>query len=334
MRSFLFHTLMFLLLLALGTGAYVWMYVDYFPAPRLTRNISLNEQLQRVKKTLEGRDPYSPDGRVDVLAAGSSMSLNNLNSGVVVERFGKSYINIGSWSTQIDQTAMLLEVMLDKLKPHTLILTSNMEDWMANRRQYDLDKDQIEGYLTRWSTVGSYLRTMRPSFYLREMERNKIRMTDPTHFDFLGFDDWGWASINVPPERVEEDRNVYTIPTRDQIDHSLYPHLESMARSVADRGVRMLYIQSPYREQSTTPELQEILREHEARVRSIIEPAGHVFVTTTDTTWSDDLFIDPSHFRAEGSALFTRYALSRFPPGGHTGLAVDQAGLAGRDTTQ
>jgi hypothetical protein len=314
MRAFLTHVILFLCLVGGAVVLYCWYHAEYFPAPRLTQNISLNEQLKRVKLILEGRVDHSPGGTVDVLAVGSSMTLNNLHSQGVVEHFGASYVNVGSWSTRIHLTTRLTDLLIGKLKPHTLILTSNMEDWMKGEDRYDLDPVVIDNYLTRWGHAASYLRTLRPAYYLREMERNKVRMKDPTYYDFLGFDPWGGASINVPPERVEADRNVYTIPRPDQLDHSLYPHLEELSEIVREQGVRMIFIQSPYRAKDNTDELRGILNEHEQKVRRILEPAGHVFVSTTDTIWPDDMFIDPSHFRAEGALQFTRYALGKLEP--------------------
>ncbi len=312
MRSFLVHASLFGIIILSAIGGYTWLYREYLPAPRLTRNISLNEQLQRVKQIVQGGSPHSDNGRVNMLAAGSSMSLNNLNSRAVLEHFGDSnFVNVGSWSTRINHTTKLSASLIEILEPKTLLITSNMEDWMTIPDFFTLDTGMIRSYLTEWSTPESYLRTMRPSYYLREMERNMHRMTDQTILDFLGFDDWGGAAINVPPERVAPERNILNIPTPDQVDHSLYPYLEWLAEHLAGKGIELIYIQSPYRESDQTEELIGIIAAHEQRVQKVLLRSGHTFISTTDRTWPDELFIDPSHLTEKGAYLFTSYALNK-----------------------
>jgi hypothetical protein len=317
MRKFLLHASLFIALLLATVAGYVWLYREHFPAPRLTRNVSLNEQLKRVKQVVDGDRGGSGTRRVNYLAVGSSMSLNNLNSRAVLEHFGdSSYLNTGAWSTRIHQTALLTPMLMARLHPHTLLLTSNMEDWMHGEDYFKVDTTLIGQYLSGWSHLESYLRLLRPSYYLREMERNKVRMKDPTYFDFLGFDPWGGASINVPPERVEEERNIRTVPRAGQVDLGLYTHLEWLAQYVADQRVRLIFIQSPYRQGVQSVELQGIISAHEDRVRAILEPHGHSFLSATDRIWPDELYIDPSHLKAHGAYMFTQYVLGKLDQSG------------------
>ncbi len=330
MRSFLKHAFIFILVISALLAGYCWLYWAYFPAPRLTTNISLNEQLLHVKRIHEGKVPHNPDGKVNYLAVGSSMSLNNMHSRTVVAYFGDSnYVNTGSWSTRIHQTAKLTAMFINTLRPHTVILTSNMEDWMNFKDRYDADTIKFRNYIHDWTDVEAYMRTLRPSYYLREMERNKVRMTDPTYFDFLGFDKWGATSIDVPPERVEADRYVNTIPRPDQVEHELYPHLEWLAAHLAERNIRFIYIQSPYRDVDMSDELSTILAEHEARVQRILAAHGHTFITSTDRSWPKELFVDPSHFKEKGARMFTEYVLAKLSAmnaGDRAGLANGHAG--------
>ena len=76
---------------ALGLIAlYCLPQARFFPSPRITDNIAVNEKLAFAKA-------HFPDG-ADVLAIGSSMTLNNLSSGAVMEHFGNvRYLNAGAW---------------------------------------------------------------------------------------------------------------------------------------------------------------------------------------------------------------------------------------------
>lgn len=311
MRSFLLHAFLFIALISAALATYVWINFDHFPAPKLSRNVSLNEQLLRVKRVLDGEWKYSKDGGVNILAIGSSMTLNNLNSGVVVDHFkDSSYLNTGAWGARISQTNAIASLLIDELKPRTVILVSNMDDWIKGE-DYVVDTALFRRYLTRWSPIEGYLQTMKPSFYLREMERNKERAKDPGHFDHLLLDDWGGAPLNVPADRITEDRNRRAIPTRDNVNEEQYKALEDLSAMIAAKGCRLIFIQSPYRDGLQTPELRSIVAAHETRIRPIIEAHGHTYISTTDRSWPDEMYLDPSHFRAEAAEEFTRYALGK-----------------------
>jgi hypothetical protein len=311
MRSFLLHAFLFIALISSALAAYVWMNGEFFPAPKLSRNVSLNEQLSRVKKVKEGDWPYSKEGRVNILAIGSSMALNNLHSQAVVDHFkDSSYLNTGIWGARISQTLALASLLIDELKPRTVILVSNMDDWIKGE-DYAVDTSLFRRYLTQWNPIESYLHTLKPVFYLREMERNKARAKDPGHFDHLQLDAWGGAPLNVPADRITEDRNRRAIPTRDNVNEDQYKALEDLSEMVASKGCRLIFIQTPYRDGLQTEELRSIVARHEARVRPIVEAHGHTYISTTDRSWPDEMYLDPSHFRADAALEFTRYALGK-----------------------
>ena len=69
---FIIRHLLYALPALLAIALYAWAYRDSFPAPRLTNNIAVNEQLDRLARL--------GTARVEVLAIGSSMTLNNLAS--------------------------------------------------------------------------------------------------------------------------------------------------------------------------------------------------------------------------------------------------------------
>ena len=101
---------------------------------------------------------------MNILAIVSSMTLNNLNSGVVVDHYKDStYLNTGAWGARISQTNAIASLLIDELKPRTVILVSNMDDWIKGE-DYVVDTALFRRYLTRWSPIEGYLQTMKPSF--------------------------------------------------------------------------------------------------------------------------------------------------------------------------
>ena len=293
MRRFLLHALAFGMLALLGIGGYFQYNRHFLPAPRVTSNAVLNMKLSHLR--------HRGDAPVHVLALGSSMTMNNLNSAEVMEHFGDtSFVNMGAWGMDMVQSAGLAEVLVPLLKPHTVLLVSNLNDLVNDGKRFPVDTARVVDYLRTWGTTESYLRNLKPAYYLREMERNRIRMFDHGNYEFMGVDHQGGAGLAIPTERISKERWERTPPKAKWLAEEQYEALERA-------GVR-------------NPEVDRTVETHLARVSNILSPHGHILVTATDRHWPDGLFVDYSHLNEEGAKLFTRHVMSQLDkvPGAQT----------------
>lgn len=304
MRRFLLHALLFGTLVLLGIGAYVQAYRHFLPAPRISPNGVLNLKLSALRH--RGTHPCH------VLALGSSMTLNNLSSPEVVATFNDtSYVNMGAWGMDIQQSTSLAHVLVPLLKPHTVIVMSNLSDLVPDAHRYPVDTARVAAYLLRWSTVEAYLRNLRPAYYLREMERNTVRMLDQGNYEFMNIDPHGWAPLVIPADRIDRGRWERRPPKAAWLNSGEYRMLTDLSTYLHEQDVRLVYIQSPYRAGVRSASVDTVVQDHLRRVRALLEPHGHAVLDATDRLWADSLFVDYSHLNEQGARLVTAHALSQ-----------------------
>ena len=304
MRRFLLHAMVFGMLALLGIGGYFQFNRDFLPAPRVTSNAVLNMKLSHLRH--RGHAP------VHLLALGSSMAMNNLSSAEVVAHFGDtSFVNMGSWGMDIVQTEGLADVLVPLLKPGTVLLVSNLNDLVNDGKRFPVDTARMVDYLRSWGTTESYLRNLKPAYYLREMERNRIRMLDRGNYEFMGVDAHGGAPLMIGKEHIDKGRWERKPPRSKWLAEEQYEALGRLGNYLAQRGIRLIFLQSPYRAGVRNPEVDRTVETHLARVSNILAPYGHILITSTDRTWPDGLFVDYSHMNAEGAKLFTRHVMSK-----------------------
>jgi hypothetical protein len=311
MRSFLLHAALFGTLVLLGIGGYFRYNRHFLPAPRVTSNEVLNMKLSHLRH--RGATP------AHVLAIGSSMTMNNLSSAEVMAHFGDtSFVNMGAWGVDMVQSEGLAEVLVPMLKPHTVLVVSNLNDLVNDGRRFHMDTTRVVRYLRTWGTTESYLRNLKPAYYLREMERNRIRMHDRSNYEFMGVDEHGGAGLVIPRDRIDPQRWARKPPLERWLADEQYLALERLCAYLGERGIRLIFLQSPYRDGVRNSLVDRTVETHLARVSNILAPYDHILLTATDRPWPDSLFVDFSHLNGRGAELFTRHVLGKLDGAGGT----------------
>ncbi len=303
-QRFLLQCALWALPIIIGLGGYVSYNRAYIAAPRYTSNLALNEQVQRIVDL--------PEKSTDMLAVGSSMTLNNLASSVVVDHFGtKAYQNAGAWGMGVKETSQLLPALVDRLAPSKVIMVTNLMDLRPGASLSQEEVDAIGRKLRDGGSTWDYLRYWDAPWFLRQMELNRIRFNDPGNYEYLGFDEHGGAMLEVSSDRILRSWFDEKPPEADYLDSAQYAEFASIAIWLRERGIDLIVLRSPYREGLRTPALKELDRVHSARLERILADAGHQFVDGTTRAWPDSLFNDASHFDRIGAESFTRWALDR-----------------------
>ena len=304
MRRFLIHAMLFGTLSLLGIAAYFQYNRPFLPAPRITPNAVLNMKLSHLR--------HRGGHTAHVLALGSSMTMNNLSSGPVMTLFDDtSYVNMGAWGVDMEQCAGLAEVLVPYLRPTTVMVVSNLNDLVNDGERYVIDTTRVAHYLMHWGNTESYMRSLRPAYYLREMERNDVRMFDHGNYEFMGVDDHGWAPLDVPRERISKERWERRPPRAKWLANYQYAALERLATYLRSRNIRLVFIQSPYRDGVRNAEVDRVVDEHLGHLQRLLGPMGHHLITATDRSWPDTLFADYSHLNQQGADMFSQYAMDK-----------------------
>jgi hypothetical protein len=210
------------------------------------------------------------------------------------------------------QVAELIEAAVPHARPRNVLVMSNLMDFAGGAERSEVEMDQVMRHAARGTDLRAYL-SCRPAlvYYLRQMELNRLRFTDRANYECLMMDEHGGVTLDVPRERIIVERWERPAPPADAMDPGQYDALERLAAFLRSEGIRLVFIQTPYREGIASAGLVQAVEAHNTRVRGALQAEGHVFLDATDRSWPDDLFCDSSHMNGEASYELTRYVLSR-----------------------
>lgn len=302
-RQFLYRCF----LLGLPTVGMLVLYclpqAAYFPAPRVTDNLSVNEKITFANE-------HFPAG-VDLLAIGSSMTLNNLNSAEVMAHFGNvRYLNAGAWGTGAAELDVWGPALAKRFAPKMVIVSTNLMDFSAQPNILAGDSLALARSFREPAIMG-YLRHWNAPYYLREMETNRIRFKDVGNYEYLGYDAHGGATLSIPPDRISQPRFDLAPIAAEELAPERYAAFTRFAEDLKQRGIRLVVFESAYRNGVRTAQSDALQESHVAHLRSIIEPLGGILIDANERRWDDSLFVDSSHFGPEGSKEYTAYCLAQ-----------------------
>ncbi len=285
---------------------YCGLNARYFPAPRITNNLSINE------KAMFLRERATP--QVNILALGSSMTQINLSTKAVLEHFGDTaYFNFSCWGMDVKQANELARLCVPRLRPKLYLMSSNLMDFSLDPSRSDIDPPKVADLAFGGSLLNAYLSRPALAYYLRQMETNKTRFTDPSSYECLMFDAHGGVSLNVEEHRVDQALLDVPPPTADKLDSTQYVAFEALCAYLEQEHVALVYLLSPYRSGLHSPETDRTIAIHTARVKEILARHGHRYADTEDMRWADSLYCDASHFNEPGAYAFSKAVLERLP---------------------
>ena len=283
---------------------YLMIQHRYVPAPRVKKNIDVNKKLAFARNTV-------PE-KLDVLAVGSSMTLNNLNTEAVLDHYGKiAYLNAGAWGTGASEVRLLGSILAKKYHPKTVIVATNMMDFKKEENVLAEDSASIASYVNGSPTWFSYLRHWNAPYYLRQSESNKLRFTDPANYEYLGFDACGGATLVVPADRIDHGRFNAGPPKSELMDEERYLAFTDFAKNMRAMNIDLVVLESAYRDGLRTKENDAQQAQHVERLRAMLVPLGHTLIDANERHWPDSLYVDGSHFGKAGSKEFTAWCLGR-----------------------
>lgn len=307
-NRFLKEVMLLCLPILAGVALYAFQYRSTFPAPRISDNLSLNEKLKFYKAT--GPVP------LDVIAVGSSMTLNNVSSRAVMEHFGLAgYMNFGTWGQGLANTRDLVLALQARTGAHTVLICTNLMEFSKELPSLPLDTGLVVRYLWKDGEPWAYVRTHQAVYYLRNMETNVIRRNDAANYEYLGFDANGGATLEVPPERRARSRWDKLPPAPEDMVDSTYRIAEDIGRQLAARHVRLIWLQAPFREGVMNDDLRNRVRQHTERLGDLLQPMGHAVLHGDGLPWPDSLYSDYSHLNGTGAYRFTTECLSQIGAG-------------------
>ncbi|MBT8196401.1 MAG: hypothetical protein HKO56_08255 [Bacteroidia bacterium] len=309
MKKFIIKTLRFLIppLVILGIGLFIYVHtigIENLPALNFSSSYSYNEKIRFLKN-----NSITPE----VIAVGSSMTLNNLSSEVVTKEFqNNNYLNVSSWGVKTSEGYKLLKSLYDLNEFKQVISVVNIGDFTKASKK--IDYNFIHHYLTNddLKTTYSIARNFDLHYYLKNIDYANYVRNCNKDYDYLNYDDYGMVKFsthgfNIKDERWKNNR-LDKVP-----DIAEYSYLDSIANFCTKNNIEYYVFHSPHRMgliQELNTQENEKFDSHLKKIDRIVSPK-HYFVNANDTTWHDALFVDGIHFNETGAKLFTQYCFDR-----------------------
>jgi len=301
MKSFLLKIAIFFVLPILATV--LWVLIYGFPPPNLSQNVGFNAKMLSIKNN-------KPSAPLDVLAIGSSMSLNNIYSESIATNLGDNYLNFSSWGQNVEDDYKLIKIFKKRFKPKMIIMSGNYMDF--NKNPKGVKFESLEEYLADDSK--SFYSGMGFRHFLLEARIFHEDKRAQHSYNNLLFDEHG--GVTFPKDNFEIMKlrwDGYRIK-KFVFDSAQYQYLDSLANFCNANGIYFSYIQSPFREgylASLEDEERISLANHIHKVSTVLKKNNILFVNTTTEVWPDSLYVDYSHFNNIGCKKYTDLFVSQ-----------------------
>ena len=297
MKKFLLKCLLFVLPVILLYA--VFYYRAYYPI--ISNSVSFDAKLLEIKRVKLKH--------ADIIAIGSSISLNNINSKVITDSLRLSYYNFGAWGLQMGDLNHMIKSYVSCFRPRYILLASGFAD-------FELDNNNSLPDNLWWAL------NLTPVYYITnytnydELKLRKITLYEYDHdfndYTFLGFDKNGGTSLNISKQHLNGGRlklidNILT-QFPDKYTPGAYKSLDSLAAFLQVNKIKLIFVQCPFSDSFIkTAQKKQLAISHFNSCKAIVEKRGGLYLNLEQTaTYPDSLFADPLHLNEKGAIFFTK----------------------------
>ncbi|MBA3710678.1 MAG: hypothetical protein H0W83_17875 [Planctomycetes bacterium] len=268
------------------------------PIP-LTGNISFDEKLEWLWK----RGPRN----WDVLAAGSSMTLNNLYSEGVINELsaGTSYVNSASWSLKIGDTRKFVDYLCALQQPKSVIVICGPMDFYGKNSVEFIQTNNLNFYRATTNYGLLAAQYFDPIYYYKHSQEIREQRRTRASYRTLMFDSGGGVPMDVSYPSIDSER-WNEKPRPELIDPAQYIEFERLAVMLEARQIRFICAQSPIRSDAYDASDTVALDRHWQRLSDILKAHGFPFYNIhRSLSLGPESFADYSHLNADGARQFT-----------------------------
>ncbi len=273
--------------------------IGHLPPIPLTGNISFDEKIEWLWK--RGQRDW------DVLAAGSSMTLNNLHSEGAVSALpvGSRYVNSASWSLKMGDTKKFVDYLCALHQPKSVIVICGPMDFYGKNSVEFIQRDNLDFYRTTTNYSLLVARYFDPIYYHKHSREIYEQRRTRESYRSLMFDSGGGVPMDVNYPSVDPQR-WNEKPRPELIDPSQYTEFERLVAMLEARKIQLICAQSPIRSDAYDASDTVALDRHWQRLGEILEAHGFQFYNIhRSLSLGPEAFADYSHLNAIGARQFT-----------------------------
>ena len=243
-------------------------------------------------------------GDVAIMGVGSSETEYSLNSEMIANHFHLPFYNFASLGFQISDMRAEYNTIGKEHRPQYIIVCSTIGDFL---RAPGWDSTYFD-----FLNVSRLIRSDFPEFFYASHYNSVYSIWHRKNVSsYIKFDPWGGLPRIVARKDIDWKAWNARIDFPTACTGSQYRELDSLAASLREKGIKLIFIQAPIKAAfANTKEIKQTLMRHSDTCRSIVERQGGVYLNYYDTTiFTDTLFFDQFHLQAAGSKVLTQKLL-------------------------
>ena len=290
----------------LGAGGVLFYAFLRYPESMPPLPVSGSESFD--KKAWLVRDALHRHANIDIIAAGSSMTLNDLSSDVLMEILpDHRVLNIAGWAMRISDSAHWLQHVLKFFHPKTVIMLVSALDFYSQEVSLDMSDGELDEFVAAPKSMSVCVLWLRKFSFLNYARdwRIRQRMGRASYYS-LQIDQGGAVPIEVFYPNVDPVRWALK-PNATLLEEGQYLSLSRLAGELRQRGVDLIVVQAPMRAIAAKDGTLSALQPHWRRVELILRSNGERFISAEEQQPLDDsYFCDYLHLNVKGMMQLTR----------------------------
>ena len=299
--------LFFVIITAVLSGMFYYFYTvggNDLPAPAFSNSISFNEKIDFIRdKDLSG---------IEYIAIGSSMTLNNIDSEVMVKHLGENYLNLGSWGFKISDSERFLKEMIGFFPDlKAVFISTTFVDFSAEVRNISVDYGLVKRSVKYNLGFLPYILSLDLRYMYSNSKTNTRRVLYQDSYDNLVYDEYGGAILGIPEKKIDPVRWNNNIADFDVSEKEL-GHLKSLIGFLKNQNIETIIAVPPQREGLMDDQNLALIKSEIERIRKTTESSGGRFFSSFDYgIWPDSLFVDYCHLNKAGAEKYTGMIFGR-----------------------
>jgi hypothetical protein len=271
---------------------------NIFKEPILTSSISFDKKMQFLKN--------QNLNQVDVLAIGSSMTLNNFNSEIIASKFkidGK-YLNLGAWGLQMSDILIMTKYFVGKYSPKLVIISSSLTDFEIDGSYFKIPEAEKLDYYFSNNYFKLFAGHVDLNSYLdRYLE---LKNTANGNYDYkcLNFDKYGGVYLDISQDKIDSSRWSRKIFMPKEVQ---YNSLKNLVDYLNENNIKLIFIQCPIKTNIERIDVDKgIINSHINKINKIFNGKDQLFLNLLDDQLYSELdFCDTYHLNKIASDKFT-----------------------------
>ena len=278
---------------------------EIYNEPILTSSVSFDMKMKFLKN--QNRK------HVNILAIGSSMTLNNFNSDVLDSNFeiSEEYLNLGAWGLQITDILNISKYFIPKYTPKLIIITTSLTDFENDKSYFQIPEGKVLDSYFSGNNTGLFLKHVDINSYIDR--ENEIKNSLIGNFDYkcLKFDKFGGVSLDIPISKIEISRWNRSVLMPKEIQ---YDALKELINYLSALNIKLVLVQCPIKmKNETITEDSRIIESHIKRLNEMFAGSKHLFLNLLDLNdYLESDFCDTYHLNKTASIKFTLKVIKSF----------------------